>query len=275
MKASASKNQIEEPRFKNEEELIKKENCDILGKNYFLKANQNILKHNFKAAYKYIVLGYGIVVCDCIFGGWVLQDLRKSLLSCKVFNCNIYQLNLIQAYIHWLNSEYEAALNFVNCFLSYKNDDEIGLYLKGRIYEGMKEFKLAIENYELSLSVKKTNKTLYRIGKIKEEHLNKNGIAELYEASLSNVISHCGANLAQYSIKRGVFLPQTNSFFVDSFNKGGESFYFYDFTSQPTIKLENGKDANFLKEKSKLLKSLIKNRHLFIKKEDRDQRLGL
>lgn len=246
---------------------IQKENLDFLGKKYFLKANKNILQHNFKTAYKYMMLGYRSVVCDCGLGNWILKDLKTSLINCKTFNCNISQLNLIQAYIHWISREYESALNFVNSFINYVKDEEVGFYLKGRIYEGMKEFEKAVENYKLSLSIKRTNKTLHRIGRIKEAHLNENGIAELYEASLSNVISHCAGRLAENSAKRGIFLPGKNSFFVDSFNDGGALLFAYDFLNQPTIKLKNGMELNFLKEKSKLLKSLIKNKHLFFEKE--------
>jgi beta-glucosidase/6-phospho-beta-glucosidase/beta-galactosidase len=106
-------------KFQREElKIIQKENLDYLGKKYFLKANENILKHNFKTAFKYIMLGYDSVVCDCALGNWILKDLKKSLLNCKAFNCNIYQLNLIQAYIHWISREYETALNFVNNFIN-------------------------------------------------------------------------------------------------------------------------------------------------------------
>ena len=256
---------------RKEQKAIQKGNFDYLGKNYFLKANENILKHNFKIAYKYIMLGYETVVCDCCLGNWILKDLKKKLLNCKTFNCNISQINLIQAYIHWLSREYETALNFVNSFINYENDEEIGFYLKGRIYEGMKEFEKAVENYKLSLYIKRTNKALHRIGRVKEEYLNENGIAELYEASMSNVISHCAGHLAKYSIKRGIFLPGKESFFVNSFNKGGALLFVYDNSNQRTIKLENGRELNFLKEKSKLLKSLIKNRNLFLIKVEKDK----
>ncbi|MCE9540353.1 MAG: hypothetical protein K8R85_14225, partial [Bacteroidetes bacterium] len=180
------------------------------------------------------------------------------------------QLNLIQAYIHWISREYESALNFINSFIHYKNDEEIGFYLKGRIYEGMNEFEKAIENYNISLSLKTTSKTLYRIGIIKEEHLNENGISELYQASLSNVISHCCGRLAQYAVKRGIILPEPISSFVYCFNNGGTLlFAFAPLYNTPTIlKLENGNGLNYLEEKSKLLKSLVKNKKLFLTKSN-------
>ncbi|MCE9540449.1 MAG: hypothetical protein K8R85_14710, partial [Bacteroidetes bacterium] len=111
--------------------LIQEQDLDFVGKKYLKRANQNILQHNFRAAYKNIFLGFENIVCDCGIGGWLLRDLKKSLLKSKTFNCNIYQLNLIQAYIHWISREYESALNFINSFIHYKNDDEIGFYLKG------------------------------------------------------------------------------------------------------------------------------------------------
>ncbi|HEX8514558.1 MAG TPA: AAA family ATPase [Bacteroidia bacterium] len=168
---------------------LKTGNLDKLGKHYLRKANENILQLDFKKAYENIVTGFDYIVCDCRLGNWILKDLNKVLIECETFNCSIQQLNLLQAYVYWLSNEFGPALNCINNFLQFNDNEEVAYYLKGRIYAGMEDYVKALEFYNKALTIKKTNKTLYRIGRTKEEALNENGIPELFEASLSNVIS--------------------------------------------------------------------------------------
>lgn len=245
--------------------LLKKGNLDDLGKYYLNKANKDIMQFDFKNAYENIILGFEYIVCDCLFGIWNIKDLDKVLIDCETFNCSIHQLNLVQAYIYWLSSKLDSALNCINNFIQFNNNEELAYYLKGRIYDGKEDYVKALEFYNKALSIKKTNKALYRIGRIKEVNLNENGIPELYEASLRNVISHCTAQLADNSIKRGIFLPKPKSFFIDIFNEGGALFYFYAFDwDSGIIKLKDGRELDFEVEKTNLFNALQKNQELFL-----------
>lgn len=246
-------------------QLLKTGNLDEIGKNYLTKANNQIIEQNFKVAYEYIITGYDYLVCDCLLGIGETKDLDKVLNESESFNCSIHQLSLIQAYVYWIKNKYELALNCINNFIQIKTNEEIGYYLKGRIFSEMEKYIEAIDCYQLALSIKKTNRALYRIGRTKEQVLNENGIAELYEASLSNAISHCSACLAEYSAKRGIFLPEPKSFYINMFNEKKHLFYVHSYYNEKDkIKLDDGNELDFTTEKSKLLNALKSNKELFL-----------
>jgi len=244
--------------------LLKTGNLDSLGKYYLRNANKNIMQCDFKEAYENIIKGFEYVVCDCVIGDWIINGLNKVLLDCKTFNCSINELNLVQAYIYWLSNELDSALNCINNFIQYNNNEEVAYYLKGRIYADMKDYINALQFYDKALSLKKTSKTLYRIGRTKEQNFNENGIPELYEASLGNVISHCSGHLSENSVKRGILLPESEGYFINDFNKGGNLFYYYAEYNGRTINLQDGRELDFVIEKTNLFNALQKNKELFL-----------
>lgn len=237
---------------------------DKTGKHYLKIANEKIVEHDFKTAYENLITGFDSLICDCPLHIRKTKGLEETLREFQTFNCTTDELNFIQAYIYWQNKKHEFALKHINNYIEHRKNEEIGYYLHGRISAGMKNYTIALDSYYKSLERNKTNRTLYRIGQTKEEIFNKNGIAELYEATLSNVISHCCGVLAQNSKKRGILLPESNSFFVNSFNKGGNLLYLY--SEQPTklIILKDGTALDFLEEKSKFLTVLKINKKLFL-----------
>ena len=248
--------------------LLKTGDSDSVGKYYLKRANEKILQNDFRNAYEEILAGFEFLTCDCMLGNWILKELNTAVNQGKSSDCEEHQWSLVQAYAYWLSKEFETALNCINNFITLKNEEEIGYYLKGRIYSGMDKFNDALEFYAKALSIKRTNKALYRIGRIKEEYLNENGLEELYEASLDNVISHCSGRLADYSVKRGIFLPNDSSFFTNSFNDSGSLFFVYCNRTEQNIILKNGDELNFLQEKFKFLNSLVDNKKLFFKNKN-------
>jgi tetratricopeptide (TPR) repeat protein len=247
---------------KNIYSFLKTNDLDSAGKYYLKLANKNIIQNDFLSAYNNIIKGFDYVVCDCVLGGWTDEGLIETINQFNTFNCNLNQLNLILGYAYWHNNEFDLALGYIDNFILQKPNNELGYYLKGRIFVSMNKFDNALEFFNMSLSIKKTNRTLYRIGRVKEEHLDKNGISELYEASINCPISHCSGRLSKYANQRGIYLPNNSSFFTESFNKGGNIFFYYS-EIRKKIKLENGNELDFLEEMSKFLKSLIINRELF------------
>lgn len=252
-------------------QLLKSGNLDNIGKKYLRNANEEIIKQNFDMAYSYLMKGFDYLICDCINGNWIIEGLEEILAQATSFNCSAYELSFIQAYVHWISKKYSKAKNYINIYIEYKNDFELGYYLKGRIYEGMDMYHDAMECYYKSLEIQKTNRALYRIGRTKEDGLNENGIAELYEVALNNVISHCSGILAQNSVKRGILLTDLNSYFVKAFNTGGDLIWYYcekmiDYNEikNEKIYLDDGTISNFKEEESKFLRCLIVNKELFI-----------
>ncbi len=55
----------------------------------------------------------------------------------------------------------------------------------GHLIKFERTYSKALEYYNKFLTIKKTAKTLYRIGREKEEGFNENGIPELYEVNSS------------------------------------------------------------------------------------------
>lgn len=251
--------------------FFKNDNLDKIGKYYLTKANKNIINLDYKNAYNNIITGFDYLVCDCILGLSGYQNLDKILIESETFNCSINQINLIQAYVYWINNKYETALNCINNFIQLENNNEIGYYLKGRIYAGMEDYIKAITCYKQALVLRKTNRTLYRIGRTKEE-LNENGIPELYEASLSNVISHCSSWLAEYSVCRGIKLPESEFLIINIFNKRSDLLFI--MAEEDKIKLKDGKELNIVEEKSILLNSLMSNKDLFLKSTNKSTKLS-
>ena len=91
----------------------------------------------------------------------------------------------------------------------------------------------------------------------------------MYEASLSNVISHCSAHLAEYSAKRGIHLPGPKSFYINMFNEGKDLLYVHSlYKKGDKIKLSDGSKLDYSTEKSKLLNALKSNKELFLNKKN-------
>jgi tetratricopeptide (TPR) repeat protein len=235
---------------------------DLIGKSYFKKANLSIIDKRFEQAYQYLIIGFDNVFCDCKNGNWFVEDLDKPFLEAKHFDCPIYQLQFIQAYVYCYNGDYERALNCIEYCIIHDRFNELYFYLKGKICDWMGRKNEALDYYNYSLSLKSTYRTIYRIGMMKES-IGENGLKELYQVTLKNVVSHCTTHLAILCTKYGIHLPEQDSYFIRWFNVENQNFLKVCEFDTPMITINEGYEIQYSKEKECLLKSLLDNEGLF------------
>jgi tetratricopeptide (TPR) repeat protein len=112
-----------------------------------------------------------------------------------------------------LKSNY-VALENIEQFLDSTEDDSISWYIKGKILTNLKKYEEALSAYNTSIESEFTSRTLYRIGRLKEQHLKEDGINDLYSAYIDNQSSACCCRvLQQYSFIKGIKIEadDTNS----------------------------------------------------------------
>lgn len=256
-----------ERQLKKEKELfkfLKLGNYDRVAEIYFNQANDAILENDVKNAYKNILLGYKYIVCDCGLGWRKRIEIDKILLESENYFFHQEKIHLIKTYIYLMSNEYELALDNVNRFIDYNQNEELGYYLKGRILTGQEEYEEALESYTNALSYEKTKRTLYRIGRLKEEIFGNIGVPEIYESALGIESYHSVFCLAEYSQKHGIRLPEINTYFRHLFNDVNTFFFILDQFSDEKIKLANGTEVNLIEEKKKLNDALVHQKMLFV-----------
>lgn len=242
--------------------LVKLGNFDRLGQKYFNKARYDIYKNNFSNAYLNILIGYEYVSYDDDRYGFSDSCIKNIHSNSKKCNCSSHEYNLVTAFIYWSSRKFSEALLYIDKYINEKPNDEIGYYIKGSIYLDSKKISNSIELFNKALQIKRTSRSLFKIGIIKEDYLKQVGIKELYEASLDNLLSTCTYYFAQYSWKVGVRLPKSDSIFVNDFKEGGELFNL-GFRINELYKEHSKWPFDILNEKYKLYKVLVDNKDLF------------
>lgn len=196
-------------------QFYKTENLEKIGKYLFKKAMSDLKANRFNAAYDNIIIGYNYVTCDCANGDWFNNDEVVDILSTSsFFDCLAYKLDFLKAFIYNYTKKYGAALNSINSFIDLQPSHEIGYYFKGKILLGLEKYIEAIENFEKALRIKKTSRTLYRIGRTKEAELQIFGLHEMYEAIVMN--PSCGDahwHFASHAMMRGLFPDELKHYF--------------------------------------------------------------
>jgi len=103
----------------------------------------------------------------------------------------------------------------------------LGYFFKGKItseYKGELNFEVKdmLEPFNKALEIKVTPKTLYRIGRIKEEKkLPENGIKELYLATINNISSGCCiGEFALYCYRKNIELKTNNNYYLVKYFNG-------------------------------------------------------
>jgi tetratricopeptide (TPR) repeat protein len=175
-------------------------NKEKLGIDFFNKAKTAIMLCEFNDAYDYMVKGYEFITCDCCLNGYRTNDEEKInnqmlfdvLISSESFNCSVCKIEFLKAFVSFYVQKYDNALNSINSFIDLQPDNELGYYFKGKItneYVGELKFndEEVLSYFNKALEIKMTPKTLYRIGRIKEEK----GIPEFYLATINNFSSGC------------------------------------------------------------------------------------
>lgn len=185
---------------------IRNKYWEKLGKLYFQKAIKYLSINKFDDAYENIVYGYDYVSCDCETGGWFNKEVIEIYLRANNFDCNAYKLEFLKAFLFFYSCKYNYAFNSINCFIELQPNNELGYYLKGRILIGLDKPNEALKSFQKALELKRTSRTLYRIGRTKEQYLKVYGLDEMYEAIVINPSSSCvNWHFANYALERKIF----------------------------------------------------------------------
>lgn len=177
------------------------------GKYFFKKALTSLKANKFNDAYENLITGYNYITCDCTSGNWFnKEEVEEIFSSANNFDCSAFKLDFLKAFIFHYTEKYGAAFNSINSFIDLQPTNEIGFYFKGKILLGLDKHSEAVESFGRALELKPTNRTLYRIGRTKEQFLNDFGLNEMYEAIVINPSSGCAHwHFANYAMKRRLF----------------------------------------------------------------------
>lgn len=179
-------------------------NWEKQGKYYFTKAINLIEEQNFDEAYEYLINGFGLITCDC--GIEISEEAIEVISNAIVAENSVYKIYFLRAFIFLYTEKYNDTIFLIDDFIKCKPELEIGYYLKGRILLSLDKISEALILFQKALDIKSTSRALYRIGRTKEQYLNKYGIKELYEALKINPSSGCGHwHYAEYALKRRLF----------------------------------------------------------------------
>jgi tetratricopeptide (TPR) repeat protein len=153
------------------------------------------------------------LTCDCSISDWFDKYAADVLLTASRFDCSAANLDFLKAFIYFYSFKYGAAFNSINCFIDFEPSNELGYYLKGKILLSLNKFSEALENFEKALELKRTYRTLYRIGRTKEQYFNSFGLGEMYESIILNPSSGCAHwHFAEYAMKRKLFETELSDY---------------------------------------------------------------
>jgi tetratricopeptide (TPR) repeat protein len=189
-----------------------------VGEFYFKKAIELILSQRFNDAYENIITGYSYLTCDCR-RKWFNSEVEKILNDAEYFDCSSFKLDLLKAFIFFYSEQYSKALNSINSFIDFQPTNELGHYFRGNTLIRLEEYSGALIAFKKALSLKKTSKTFYRVGRTKEQHLNEFGLIEMFDAIKINPSSVCAHwHFAEHALKRRLFEPEFKTV-QDSYDK--------------------------------------------------------
>lgn len=188
-------------------QLAKYENWEVVGKQLFLKAMGLIKKSKFNEGFDQLMLGYNHITCDCSNGGWFNQeDVEDIFIITSKFDCTAYKLDFIKAFIYNYSEKYNTAIHSINSFIDLQPNNEIGYYFKGKVLLGLNKYSDALDCFKKALKIKKTSRSLYRVGRTKEQHFSEDGLNEMYEAIVHNPSSGCTHwHFADYAMRKRLF----------------------------------------------------------------------
>jgi hypothetical protein len=251
-----------------------------LGDLHFEKAISCLLKEDFNQAYEELMSGFYKATCDCILPNLIKSN--RYEINClfdedKPVNCSSNKLDFLRAIICFFNDEFDEALIFINLFIKDPYN-EIGDCFKGRILAGLGKFDEAVEELESSnFQFERTARLNYRLGRIKEEHTDQSGLADLWESVTDNLSSLCAQRwLKDSAEKRGIKLKtNTNALLVNKFNTSETEDYLDTinrFLKRGYVELTDKSILSTSVAFSELIQSLLADRGLFgVKSVDEDQ----
>jgi tetratricopeptide (TPR) repeat protein len=199
--------------------LIEIQYWEKIGKYYFAEAIDCLIQNKFDEAFENIICGYNYVTCDCTNGDWFNEkEVEDIFFVASKFDCLAFKFEFLKAFVFYYIDKSLASLNSINCFIDLQPTNEIGFYLKGKILLKLEKYSEALENFEKALKIKNTSRTLYRIGRTKEEYLESIGLSELYKAIKQNPSSgDAQRHFAFFAMKREAF-PQDLKNYKNSYH---------------------------------------------------------
>lgn len=197
-------------------ELINRRNLDALGRKFLEECIDYALIKDFGKSYLCAKKGLELITCDCVSHGWKknYDNSDKHLFDELIINYqNPEEYFFVKAFILSYEEELISlylALDSINKYSLIKNNSA-GDYVKSRILSKLHKHKEAFEIlWSLSIS-DETSKIFYQMGRIEEEHLNKNGLENLFHAFQRNPTSPCCLrNIKKYALSRDVKFPENN-----------------------------------------------------------------
>jgi tetratricopeptide (TPR) repeat protein len=199
---------------KEQFQLLKTENWDLLGKYYFKKAMKSLNSNKFDDAYENLMKGYDYISCDCTIGNWINKDeVFNNFINSKSFDCTASKLDYLKAFIFFYSEKYSSALISISSFIDLNPTDEIGYYLNGKILNALDRHYEALDSFDKAIKIKRTSRALYRIGRTKEHFFHELGLNEMYEAiTLNPSSSHVHRHFANFAINRNVFPEELKNY---------------------------------------------------------------
>ncbi len=229
-------------------ELINRRNLDALGRKFLKESIDYALIKDFGKSYLCVKKGLELVTCDCVSHGWKknYDDSDKRLFDELIINSQnpeeyFFVKAFILSYEDELISKY-LALDSINKYLSIKNNS-VGEYVKAIILSKMDKHKEAFEIlWSLSIS-HETAKTFYQMGRIEEEHLNENGLANLFYSFQRNPTSSCCLrNIKKYALLRDIKFPENSeSILMKYFIKNDDEWKFQEVYESYLLDQKNSK----------------------------------
>lgn len=240
-------------------EINKRYNYDFekISFNYFESAVRNLIVGSFNKAFNDFKLGFDNCACDCDLTRQFNKNYEEVLHSFKTnyANCKAYELDFIRAVFYFFIDSgnfnvpqkgiYLQALPLIESYINHCPNEEIGYYIKGRIFSGLDKFEESVNELETALSIKITPRVYYRIGRIKEAKMGQNGIGPLYKSILLYPSSLCVNRwFKEIAEKRNIKLSSDDTLLTNYFNNKSDLEYFSilrRFKDDGKVELKSGK----------------------------------
>jgi hypothetical protein len=171
-----------------------------LGDIFFRKAVTDIISGDFKAAIIKLQMAFGLVSCDCYLSTLIKAEHAeiKQALFVSSNHAGNDELNILKVvYFIFVDEELNQIIKLNEAFDYLEansviiGDSELGHYLRGKLFVINDQLHEAITEFQIANNIEETARVHYRIGRIKDQLLNENGIDHLYKSILLNPTSLC------------------------------------------------------------------------------------
>ncbi|MBN2836153.1 MAG: AAA family ATPase [Candidatus Delongbacteria bacterium] len=214
---------------KRELNLLRSRRLSELGNIYFSKALDNLEDGDFKDSYKNFQYGFEYTTCECTLFNSIPYRKDKIVISFNKskLNCKIYELDFVRSVFYLFTKQFEKALQNIESFIEFREDLEIGHYIKSRILMGLNRIDEGIAEMKLALSMQKTARGLYRLGRYKEELFKEFGLNYLIDSlAINPSCVCCHRTLKNQSEARNIKIEtNTNNILINSFNHASRKEY--------------------------------------------------